>query len=44
MEHTYDWLPERIARMRRVARELDLELTWRGYDPATDAELDRSYW
>jgi hypothetical protein len=39
MESTYDWLPERIARMERVGHELDLKLTWSANPAATQQEL-----
>jgi hypothetical protein len=39
MQTTYDWLPERVTRMERIARELSLELTWSTNSPASEQSL-----
>jgi hypothetical protein len=40
MESTYNWLPERIARMERIANELDLTITWHTNKPASEDDLN----
>jgi hypothetical protein len=39
VELTYDWLPGRIAHMERIARELEVKLTWDVNEAASEDEL-----